>query len=478
MFQETESNQQQKLGGETHPSSHTAVLSSNENYAPNQPSGEEAERSMDQYVSHSNQLPSEDLLLETDRIAQGIESYPTAESVHEDNNFAEAQLNSDSNTDQPGIDDDFSSEIVGSKKTLEPAQPLASEQEFQRAEGSIVDDGDFIDYEDVEELEGGASSVSSTLQGDAIDINAVQEHAVPDEPFIAQDQEIRSPRDLEDDTTAYGEILHKYEDEKGTTDVRIPIEEGQINLAGTQTQDSAEKGRSLSGQIHEQEHARVNDQDASNFQNSGSQPEGNARDNQREPFAQYVDDVGSYRHYIFREQGDQAEGDTNQVANASLNGEIGDYSSTSPLQPESSESRTSFRDHELERIDESEAENEHEEAKSSLANHNNDYVSQLQEKVHTRPSFVAGEPAQIQEDDDEITYEDEEYDTDPPHELVNIEQNVAASPGSLKRARSLCEDDNAQEDGLQGKPHFSLDIMVRTHTHTHTHDELKAVNRC
>ena len=52
-------------------------------------------------------------------------------------------------------------------------------------------------------------------------------------------------------------------------------------------------------------------------------------------------------------------------------------------------------------------------------------------------------------DEDEITYDDED-DVETPAEPVNPERIVASSPGSLKHARSLDEDDDALENESQG----------------------------
>ena len=52
-------------------------------------------------------------------------------------------------------------------------------------------------------------------------------------------------------------------------------------------------------------------------------------------------------------------------------------------------------------------------------------------------------------DEDEITYEDED-DIETPEEPVNLEQVVASSPRSLKRARSFDGDDGDLEDESQG----------------------------
>lgn len=52
-------------------------------------------------------------------------------------------------------------------------------------------------------------------------------------------------------------------------------------------------------------------------------------------------------------------------------------------------------------------------------------------------------------DEDEITYEEED-DIETPDEPVNLEQVVASSPRSLKRARSFNRDDDNLEDESQG----------------------------
>ena len=63
------------------------------------------------------------------------------------------------------------------------------------------------------------------------------------------------------------------------------------------------------------------------------------------------------------------------------------------------------------------------------------------------PILAKDEEAHI--DEDEITYEDDD-DIDTPEEPVNLEQVVASSPRSLKRARSFDGDDDDLEDESQG----------------------------
>ena len=441
--QETDNDQQHRTEEETDLSSHTVVLLSNETYASEQQPGE-AEESMDRHDSHSNPLPSENLMLDTGSAAQGTQSYPVTDDPHEENDRTEPQLGSDTSPHEAGTSDHFFSEAAGSKEFLEPAQPLAGESEFRTAEESIVDDGDFIDYEDVEEPESGTSSASSTLQGDAVDVNAVQDDAVPEEPIIAENQEHPFSNDGHENAVADEETFHGFVDQKDTDDIGVLTEEKQPSLAGILSQDSDDNGRSLSGREGE---ASEHDHNTSISQKTELPLKVNANDQQHEASARYEDDTESYRHDTLHEHEDQTEGDAYPVADAIFSSELGGHFSTHPFQSESSRSGRPFRDDGKGKANDSEAENDLEEAGT---NEHKDDAPRPPQGVNTRPSLFVDESAQTPEDDDEITYEDEEYYIQFPHETAEAEYNVATSPGSLKRARSLHDDDDALEEDLQG----------------------------
>ncbi len=437
-FPETGNDQQRNVDEETDPPSHIAVLSSDETYASEQQPGEEEEESLEQHDSRSNPLPSENLLLETGSAAQGTQSYPATDIAHGDNDRTEPQLGSDTSPHEAGTSDGFSREAA----SLEPTQPLAGESELEKVEESIVDDEDFIDYEDVEEPGGGASSASSTLQGDAIDVNAIQDYRILEEPINAENQDHRSPRDFQENAVADEATSHDLVDEKDADDIGGPVGEEQPNLAGTFSQDSDDNGRGLSEPLDEEEGASGNDQIASISQETELLPKGNANDQQQEASAQYEDDAESYQHDTLHGHADQTEGD------AIFAGEIEGRFSTHPFQFESSTTGRSFRDDDEGKANNAEANNDMEQAGRSLANEDDDVVAQ---GVNTRPSLFVDDSAQPREDDDEITYEDEEDDTEIPHEPAKAEYNVATSPRSLKRARSLREDDDALDKDLQGR---------------------------
>lgn len=456
--QETENDQQHRIEEETYPSGRTAVLSSDETYASRQKPGEEAEESMDQHDSHSNPLPSTNVLLEPDSARQGAQPYLITDVAHDEKDRTEPQTGSKGNPQEAGTRDDIFSVSAESKESLGPAQPSAAETAIRKAEDSVVDHGDFIDYEDIEELEEGTSSASSTLQGDAFDVNAVQDHAVSDQSIVAENQELQSPNDDQENAVADEEILHEFKDEKDISSIGVAVQKEQPNLEEVLSQDSDDKGQSLPQHSNEEWEAPENDQDASISQETESRPKVNADDDQYEASAPYEDDAGSYQHDTLPEHPDQKEDDAYPLAESSSIGEIEDHSSTHPFQSESSGSGRNFRDDDLGRVDDLDAENELDESDRLSANDENNHIPHPPEGVDIQTSLAFDESAPTQEDDDEITYEDEEYDTDFPHESAKAEHNVSTSPGFHKRARSFHEDsDDALGEDLQGRdPSFGL----------------------
>ena len=454
--EETESDQQQhSIEGDIETSSHTVMLSSNETYASEHQPVEEVEESLD----HCSMVPSESTMSETDPAAQRTQSYPTTNVSHEDFDRTQSQRGSDNRPHQTRIGDGFSSEVAGSKESLEPAQSMAGESELQKAEVPIVDDGDFIDYEDVEELETGASSGSSTLRGDAIDVNAVQDRSVPEKPIKPEDHGHLSPPQVQQNFVAAGEFSHDSVDEKATSSVSVKEKEDETNLAEILSQDSDDKAHNRFRHSNEKGGA-PNDYIDASIQKAKVPPKVNTDNNCREASAQYEDDTGPhgqdrYKHHdTLHEPHDQTGGELYPAADANFKGgEIEDYSSTHPIQPGYSRSKKTFGDDDQRRASDSEAENELEEAPTILANDDHDDVPQPPEGENTQLWLSVNESAQTREDEDEITYEDEEDDIRFHHQPADAERRVATSPGPLKRARSFHDDAGAVEEELQGRDH-------------------------
>lgn len=452
--EETENVEQHGFYGEVAPSNHTTGLSSDDAYSSEQRPGEDAEGTADQYFSLGHAPLSEKLIPETDSGTQGTQPY-ALKDVANGSYRAEALLGGDSSVHEAGASDDFPTQAGESTASFKAAQALAANSELQQAEEPIVDDGDYIDYEDVEELKGGTSSASSTLQGDTINVYTAKDHATPNEPTVVQNQEHEPPYGVQRGIVADDKTLQEeYVEEKDTSDISVSVEE-QPDAAVIPFQYSDDNGQNFSGQFDKEGEASEDDQDANILQGAELQPNVIAANDRYEASARYEDDAGSYWQDTPHDHADQAGGNAFLSADTDNNGELEGYTSTYPLDSESSEPQRIIHDDDLGRVNQLETQNELEEPGGPLANDDNDDVPRLFEEVNTRPSLFFGQSANTQEDDDEITYEDEEYDIDSPHERVQANHSVATHPESLKRARNLHEDDNTSKENLQGTDHLS-----------------------
>lgn len=452
--QEIERDQQHMVIGETDLSSHNAVLSDNDTYTSEHVIGVGADEGTEDYYSHGSTLPAEHTLQETGSAPQATQLDSSTDLTPGGNHISESLLGSDSRLHEARVRNEFFGETAGSKESLETAHSLAAEPEFQKAGDSLVDDGDFIDYEEVDELEGGTSSASSTLKGDAVDATAVRDHAVPKGPAVAENHEDRISQTVQEDALVVEETSPKSAPEKGTSDFSGLVQEEQPNLVEDLFQDSDFKGHTLSGQSDYEEESLEHEEEASVSQETKVLPDvivsSNGASDQLEAFAQDDEAVASLGRDTSHEIPDQVEREAYSIADIHLNGGVEDFSLSQPFQSRSSGSRTSPRDDGLVEVEDVATEDELEEVDESLGNHENDPVSQLSEKAATHPGFFVDGLAQEPEDNDEITYEDDEYDTAFPHEPTMAEHNVGTGPGSLKRARSFHEDDDTLEEALQG----------------------------
>ena len=449
--QESEIGMQHSLEEATDTSNYTTVLSANETYASEQQAGEEAEDSVDQYPAQGQAPPSEHATPEADSGSQGTQSHLVESAAQEQNHRAVVVPRDDSSARESGFSANLRSEAAESEESLEPAQALTGGLELPKAQEPLVDEGDFIDYEDVDELKG-TSSASSTLQDDTNDIRAI--HYISNEPTFVQTQEHQPSHDIEEDLIPDDKSVHNNKGDQNKGDFGISTTERTLGITAIQPSVSSDQNQSLSRQSKKTVEATENDQDASTSQGTELQVNINA-DAQYEASDQYDEGTGSYWGTALHEHADQAEGDTRPSADPLSKGEVEDYSPTNSLKSEASGSRGAYRDNDSESVNGSEAENEVEEADGLLDYDDNDEVPQTLEEMHNLPSFYVEESARTQEDDDEITYEDEEYHIDASYEPMQANENAVTSPGSLKRSRSLHEDDETLVRDLQGMKQIS-----------------------
>ena len=440
---------------DTDTSNYTNALSVNETYASEQQTREEAEGSMDQYSSHGHAPPSEHAMPEADPGTQGAQSHVVKNAAHEQNHRAVALSGDDNSAHESEVSVSLRSEAAGSEGSIEPAQALTGASELPKAQDSFVDEGDFIDYEDVDELKG-TSSASSTLQDDTNNSHAIHHHAAFNEPTIIQTQEHQPPHDAEEDVIPDEKSPHDERGDEDIGDLGVSVVERTLDTAAIPplisdvTLISDDQSQSLYRQFKKTGEATEIDQDASTSQGTESQVNINA-DFQYEASAQYDEGTaGSDWRKTLHEHADQVKGDTRASADAISKDEVEDYSPTHPFNSDASGSREAYHNEDSEGVNRLEAENELDEADGLLDYDDNDEVPQLLEEANNQPSLYIGESARTQEDDDDITYEDEEYHNDTSYEPTQANQNAVTSPGSLKRARSLHEDDETLVRDLQG----------------------------
>ena len=415
-------------------SNQTAVQSSNRAYVSVQPPAGKAEGSVNQHNLHEHSLHAERLMQEIDSTPQGTQLYTIKGVTYTQTDRPESLPGGDLSARETGVSDDVSREVAESKEIHETAQALVHDSELQKAEESTVDDGDFIDYEDVEELYRGTSSASSTLQGDTINIHAAQDRAVPNEPKI-------TGKAVADEETIRG---------KESNFAVVSAEDEQHDDAQIPSQDSNDKVQRVFGHFDEEDNASNNDQDASVSPGRESQLKLNA-EQQHDTSTLCEDDAGSKWQGASHDHADQLEGGAYALADTNSDGEVEDYPLTYPLDSESSGSRRNLRDEDRDRVGDLEVDNGPEEADTLSVNDDSDDTPQSLQEVNRRPFLLVDESPQTHEDDDEITYEDEEYDINPPPDPAEAEHTVAKESGFLKHARSLHEDDDALGEDLQGR---------------------------
>ena len=430
---------QSRTDGEPDPSNYiTAVPSSNETPAFGQ-EPKEGELNLDPYDSRGQPLPSEILVLDTGSFARGTTSDDGKDVTHEEQGRLDHPRDEGSVPGARGGDND-SSDAATSKGSLERAPPSVGDPESRTRDGFVVDDGDFIDYEDVEVANGGLSSASSTLQGDPIDVHLTQDHATANPPGVAQDQDHQRAPNSRGGFVAEGKPLYEYESEYDRNAVDDLVKEEQLDVTEIPTRDPDGTGQVDSRISNEGETASEKDEDVSPTQDMGPHQKGNVED-QSEVSARYENDEETFLREKLHGLVDQTEGDIYPVP---------DLPSTDALQSESNDSGRASHDDDLENSKDLEAEHGPEEVARLLTHGDNDHVPHSPEPAIVRPSFSLEESTQAQEDD-EITYDDEEYDIDSPYEAARTDPNIAADTGSFKRTRGPHEDDDPLEEDLQGR---------------------------
>lgn len=325
-------------------------------------------------------------------------------------------------------------------------------------EESIVDDDDFIDYEDDGEPAQGTSCGSSTLQGDSFDVTADGNINDPDKNVSQEEPAKPQGTGIIRERTAKGEqvthdTLHD-ENNDSITERRAKeqpdfVDHGPGHLEYLGKVDNA---ASSDKELKIKENSRDIEQ-SSQLQNHEISPVEKINGNQEEGFKQSQHGSAPFQADVSQELQTMVNDGHDNVERTQLDNEQGLEDQFNTNQNESEKFGAVLRndDHKGE-TDDGHANPKLAGSKLAPPMSNGDIVDDFTPigKTELQLSIDGRRHSQDDDDDDEITYEDEELEEQASTDTLPAERKSVPSPGSLKRARSFHEDNDAIEDDLQG----------------------------
>jgi len=363
-----------------------------------------------------------------------------AEALPDTNKTEEEALNADNDSSKAAL--------TTGEVTAAPSPPLPSEDPQQVLDEPTIDDGDFVDYEDEEDLAHGTSSGSSTLQGDVREVATEQDVSEVPRP-TAEFQELQMPPDAQESTTQEDGIrrsLVNGQDINAAADTRSvgpsdTVKE-DLEYLNYPNEDNASSSDEL---LEEGEDYIEDDEDAGNLQKDQLELSDNANMDQDATLSQPKGESISYEVEEPQEQADQDPKDRKPSDGAPLGLDIEEQLPSHPIEDEYDFGPTSPQEEQA-ALDDLDKNNQPVKGEMKQADATDDHTA----KATLEPPILDRAVEHDEHDDDEITYEDEN-NVESPQEPFHAERDIASSPGSLKRVRSLDEDDGAPEDDLQGE---------------------------
>ena len=409
--------------------------------------------------SHGKSLPSSRSLQERISIMPTSKLPSTASTAGTETNRAAVQLNSKEALNEKG-NENYQPDLAlhANEAIITSLVAIADATDPQAQNQPTVDEGDFIDYEDDEDLARETSSRSSTLQGDVLEVATSQNHMSSEKPLpsaLVYDLEAAGP--AQNSTINEGEKTYDIGDtDENSAGAALQKEHCSENV-GYQSDHASGEGANSSYELNEEVEKLEDPQDAGNPQSSVSEPTGSANDTEDEPYTKY-DDGSTYEVYTFEEHVDGASIETEAVFHTFPHSDREEYTQSDPVPPTDGSDTASnhanpsvnddagLRDRQIER-----------EATPPEVHWKTSEKLPAEAKLQSSLLITSSEqPA----DEDEITYEDEEDSPEPPQTESEAEPKFASSPGPLKRARSLHEDAGALEDVQGVKISSSIDIEL------------------
>jgi len=411
-------------------------------------------------TAQNDPVPSSSLLDKSKPLTPPLKAYASADNTKRGND--EASANATNRGKVVTLADGQQCELLRTdltKSSPQLAPPTALERHV--LEEPILDDDDFIDYEDDEESAQVTSSESSTLRGDVFDvtadeINAISEKNIPQE----EPAELQGTGNIRENTAKEEKVTHDAPHDKANDSIPETGEQGQSDFVDHRAEyleySEEEDNAASSEERFDIEEKLRGIERSSQPQDQDNPPARNTNNNQ-EGFKQPQHESAPLQADVFREQRNMVNGARDDLVGTQLDNEQEHEDHTNTSRPDYENTGAVLH------YDEYRGESDgHEDTKlaepnvSSLVS-NDDFVDESSPIGKTEPQLSLYGQGHSQDDDDEITYEDEEDEGQTPIDTFPAKRNSIPSSVSLKRARSLCADDSAIENDLQGgQPLFHL----------------------
>lgn len=338
-----------------------------------------------------------------------------------------------------------------------PQLVLPTEPERHGLGESVVDDDDFIDYEDDGEPAQRPLCGSSTLLGNMSDVTAdrnitdAEENNSQEEPVDIQGTEtIR-------DRTAKGEML-THDTPHNDTDGSITEtgEQGQSNFVDHHPEHLEYLGKEDNAvSLYQRSKIKENSKDveqSSQPHNQGISPAIRSIGNREEGFDQSQLESAPLQADVYQEQQNMVNDGHDDLESTQLDNEQGPGDQSNTNRPTYDNTGSVLQNDDYQReIDDGFEYTKLAESNNTPPIDNCDIVDNFSRAGKTELQLsVDGRGHSQDDDDDEITYEDEENEEQTLMDSLPAKCKSVASPGSLKRVRSFHKDDDAIEDNLLG----------------------------
>lgn len=400
--------------------------------------------------SDNEPLPSADFAVDNHSKPQDTETSISSDAV---DGGVMGGANARLRPQEPGVSNGAAIELVDDEalqsklSATASLQPSVNETQPKRQDQSVVDDGDFVDYDDEDDEHTHAtSSGSSTLQGDSFDATADSDHSSSGlaKPIV-EDQELKFPANDSENIAEKERNIPSREEDEFSAISAIVHKHPRGDIAREDLQDF-EENEKFSQEASGDEEELQSHQDVETSSKTYPQYINIANHNGDGEPSQGEDEAGSYDCEVFQESAEQS---FIPVGPATFNGDGEDHQAINYAGPKDRYS-DAFQYEHLSITNDLGVGGELLEAHTTSFDNDDDNNNQHPAEGNLKVTVLAESFENSQDDEDEITYEDEDNNLESPVEPLNAGPVSASSPGSLKRARYPSHDDDDPEQVFQG----------------------------